>query len=278
MMEKQSTKIFYNIMIGLTVVVVTFPLYWMVYTTILPSHDVYSWPPKVIPPSVDITGYIRIFAERPLLLTWAVNTVIVGILTVMFSVPPAVLGAYAFYRFNFRGREALFNMLFILMITPAAVLIVPYYQLLSSMKLTNNLLGLSFAYTTFTVPTNTVLFYTFLFSIPQALEEAALIDGCSIFGSFRRIVLPLSKPGIIAICVNSLSLAWNEFMFAVTLLSKEQSYTAVPGVYSFIGEWTLMWEKAMIASVYFSIPLIVFFFLTQKYFITGLTAGALKGV
>jgi len=275
--EKRSTKYFYNIVIGLVVLSVAFPLYWMIYTTILPRSDLYLFPPKIIPSSINIDGYIKIFAERPVV-NWIANTIIVGIITVMFSVPPAVFGAYAFYRFNFKGKGALFNMLFILMIVPSAVLLVPFYQLLSSMKLTNNLLGLSLVYTVFTVPMNTVLFYSFLFSIPRAIEEAALIDGCSIFSSFRKITLPLSIPGIVAISVNSLSLAWNEFLFAITLLNKPTTWTAVCGVYSFVGEFILMWDRAMIVSVYFTVPMIIFFFLIQKYFIVGLTAGALKGL
>jgi ABC-type glycerol-3-phosphate transport system permease component len=270
-------KYFYNIIIGFVVLVTVFPLYWMVYTTLLPKSDIYLFPPKIIPSSISIDGYIKIFAERPVI-TWIINTIIVSIFTMMFSVPPAILAAYAFYRFNFKGKGTLFSMLFILMIVPSAVLLVPFYQLLSSMRLTNNLLGLSFVYTIFTMPTNTVLFYSFLFSIPHEMEEAALIDGCSIFSSFRKIILPLSIPGIVAISVNSFSLAWNEFLFAITLLHKPTIWTAVCGVYSFIGEWTLMWDRAMIVSVYFTIPLIIFFFLTQKYFIAGLTAGAIKGV
>lgn len=275
MKEKWITKYLYNIIIGIVVISIAFPLYWMIYTTLLPKEFVFSWPPKIIPPYVSFDGYIKIFVERPVF-NWILNTISVGFLTLMFSVPPAILGAYAFYRFNFKAKNILFNMLFILMITPTAVLLVPFYQLLSSMRLTNSLLGLSFVYVTFTVPVNTVLFYSFLFSIPHALEEASLIDGCSIFSSFRKITLPLSVPGIIAISVNSLSLAWNEFLFAITLLNKPESYTAVCGVYSFIGEWTLMWDRAMIVSVYFTIPMLIFFFLTQKYFIAGLTAGALK--
>ncbi|RLI27184.1 carbohydrate ABC transporter permease [Candidatus Bathyarchaeota archaeon] len=247
----------------------------MLYTALLPEDYVWSWPPVIIPPRLNFSTFITVFEERPILL-WLSNTILVSVLTVILSVPPALLAGYAFYRFDFRGKSSLFRLLFLTMVVPPTVIIVPYYLVLDSWGLTDSLIGLAITYLAFTIPTEIIIFYGYLFSIPRELEEAALLDGCSPLGVFVRIILPLSVPGIIAISIYSFSIAWNEFAFAMTLLRSPSNWTAVAGIRTFIGQWMLAWDKVMITCVYFTIPAIIFYFLTQKYFVSGMTAGALK--
>jgi len=277
MPKYNRSNLFIDLFTLIVCIVVFFPIYWMIYSALLPTKALYRWPPTTFPDHLNIEALVTIFTERPLL-RWISNTVIVSILTVAGSIPPSVLAAYAFYKFNFKGKKLLFRLLFLIMLTPAAVVIIPLYMMLSSLHLTNSLLGLALLYSVFRLPGNIIIFYSYLFSIPPEIEESALVDGCTRIGAFIRIILPVSVVGIAAIAVLSFTLGWNEFMFAITMLSDAQQWTAVCGIYSFIGQWTLSWDKALISATYFSIPALVFYFFSQKYFVSGMTAGAIKGV
>ena len=259
-----------------TCIVAFFPIYWMIYSSVLPVRLQFSWPPILIPTDLRLDNYVTVLKERPVL-TWLANTATVSILTTLLSMPPSVLAAYAFYRFRFRARRVLFRLLFVLMIVPASTMIIPYYSILSSWHMTNSLLGLAISYLIFTLPINVVLFYSYLFSIPPEIEEAALLDGCTVLTSFVRIVLPLALSGIAVISIIDFTLGWSEFMFAVTLISSPSKYTAVYGLYTFLGEFSSDWGAALASATYFAIPALIFYFVTQKYLVKGMTAGAVKG-
>jgi ABC-type glycerol-3-phosphate transport system permease component len=203
---------------------------------------------------------------------------IVAVLSILFSVPPSILAGYGFYRYaRFRLKSALFRFLFLVLAVPPTIVIVPYFLLLSSWGLLDSLVGLAITYVAFLIPIQTILYYSYLFSIPRQIEEAAIIDGASKLEILGTITLPLSLPAVLAISVYAFVLAWNEFAFAVTLLRSPSNWTSVLGLYSFIGEWNLDWNGAMVTALYITIPALIFFFVTQKYYIRGMTAGAVKG-
>jgi len=256
---------------------VLLPMYWIIYTALLPEELVYSWPPRLIPSRLMPDYFINIFKAYPIL-RWMMNSFIVSLFTVCISVPPAVLAGYGFYRYTkFRGRSTLFSFLFLVTCVPPTIIIIPYFIMLNTWGLIDTLIGLAITYVSFVLPLQVILYYSYLFSIPREIEEAAMIDGASKLRILTSIILPLSYPGIAAISIYAFNLAWNEFAFAITLLRSQSNWTTVIGIYSFIGQWKMDWNGAMVTSIYTTIPSFIFFFLTQKYFIKGLTAGALKG-
>jgi len=256
--------------------IAVFPMYWAFATSMMTTEETFSWPPKLFPTAVHLSYFAYLITHTPVF-GWMVNTIIVAVLTLLFSVPASVLAGYGLYKYlRFRGRSWLMRFLFLVITIPPTVVIIPYYLMVDSWGLADSLLGLAITYIVFTLPINVMVYFASLFSIPREIQESAMVDGCSTLEAFVRIVLPLSKIGIIAISVLTFTVAWNEFAFALTLLRTPSKWTAVIGLRSFVQQWTLDWNSIMLSAIIFTMPVIIFYFITQKYFVEGMTKGALK--
>lgn len=256
--------------------IAVFPMYWAFVTSMMTTEETFSWPPKLFPSAVHLSYFAYLITHTPVF-GWMVNTFIVAVLTLLFSVPASVLAGYGLYKYlRFRGRSWLIRFLFLVITIPPTVVIIPYYLMVDSWGLADSLLGLAITYIVFTLPINVMVYFASLFSIPREIQESAMVDGCSTLEAFVRVVLPLSKIGIIAISVLTFTVAWNEFAFALTLLRTPSKWTAVIGLRSFVAQWTLDWNSIMLSAIIFTIPVIIFYFITQKYFVEGMTKGALK--
>ena len=204
------------------------------------------------------------------------NSFFVSTATTLLAVIVAVPAAYAFSRFEFPGRKFLFFSVLLRNMFPAVIFLMPLFLLMRWLGLVNNHLSLILTYLTFGLPLSIWLLKGFYDNIPIQLEQAARIDGATRFKAFFLIVMPLSSPGIIATAIYSFILAWNEYVFAYTLLSSKDKLTLPIGLQHFFTEYATDWPGLMAASFIMSVPVVVMFLILQKYFVRALTEGAVK--
>lgn len=253
-----------------------FPFFWMLSTSLKLPEDTFTSIPKLIPPQFTLENYRRAFNDT-LLSRYFLNSIYVASVVTLACIILSAFAAYGFSRFRFPGRK--FGLMFILCIQmlPSVVVIIPLFIVMRNFGLLNNHASLLVSYPTFTLPLCVWMLKGFFDGIPRELEEVALIDGCSIASAFFRVILPITLPGIAASGIYAFIGAWNEFLFAMTFLNSNQLYTMPVGLNAFFGQFTVEWNQLMAASVFFTIPSLVFFMLVRKYLAQGMVSGAIKG-
>ena len=206
------------------------------------------------------------------------NSAIVALVTVLASAVLALLASVAVARFRFRSRTAILLMILIVQMVPLEALVIPLFVQVRDLGMLNTLLGLMVVYVALSLPFGTWMLRGFVAAVPVELEEAAYIDGASWGRMFRSVLLPLVMPGLVATSVFSFITAWNEFIFAMTLLGgASENYTVAIGLKQFFGEHTNEWGYIMAASTIITIPVMIFFVIVQRRLSSGLVAGAVKG-
>jgi multiple sugar transport system permease protein len=263
-----------SFLIGLGMVVwLTFPPFWMILTSFKHGREVFTLPPKLIfTPTFE--NYQAIFA-RPDLIKVFYNTIFVSIVSTAITLIVGSMAAYSIARFKTGGMALLFGTL-LFRVLPPIVIGLPFFIVFSRLKLIDTLHGLSIAYVTFLLPGTIWLMIPFFADIPREIEEAALVDGCSRFGAFLRVVLPLAQPGLVVTGIYNLLGAWNHFFYGLILTSFNARTLPVEAS-NFVGEYALQWgQVSAIGSLLIIPPILVAFFL-QRYLVRGLTLGAVKG-
>ena len=258
---------------------VMFPFVWMLRTSLLPAESIYSLPIVWFPSRLAIEHYYEAFTLFPLGLFF-LNSLIVGLTTTVLAVLLASMAGYALARTHFPGATTFLVLLMFTQTVPGLVKLTPAYFLLRDLQLLNTYYGLILAYIAIAVPFSTLMLRSyFVGAIPGELEEAALLDGCSKWGVFTRIALPICIPGIIAVSIFTLVLTWNDFVWASLISNRGAMRTVAVGLASFIGEMnaTPYLTQYMAACVLATIPTVVAFSMVQRFMAEGVTTGALKG-
>jgi multiple sugar transport system permease protein len=256
------------------------PMVWMVLTSIKSQFAALQYPPQWWPAEPTLQNYWRLLdpsnsvGQEFLRYFW--NSFYVSLLTTVIGVVVAVPAAYAFSRFRFPGRTFLFFTVLLRNMFPAVVFLMPLFLLMRWLGLVNTHGSLILTYLTFGLPLSIWLLKGFYDNIPIQLEQAARIDGATRFQAFLYIVMPLSTPGIIATSIFSFIGAWNEYVYAYTFLSKQDSMTLPVGIQRFFTEFATDWPGLMAATFMMSVPVVVLFLVLQKYFVRALTEGAVK--
>lgn len=254
---------------------VVVPVMWMLSTALKPTAEVMSTPPRWISEKLTLHSFTGVWTNYPFG-TYFLNSTYIVIASTVISLTFSALAGYGVSRFNFRGKAAFLTFLLVTQMFPSIMLLIPFYQVLKSLHLINTYMGLILVYISFSVPFCTWMMLGFFKGIPKELDEAAVIDGCGKIRTFVQIILPLSLPGLAATGIYSFLLGWNEYMFAFILTNSEQMRTLPVGIAQLNGFYTIVWNDMMAASLLSSMPLILLFLFLQKYFISSLTAGAVK--
>lgn len=275
--SKLETGLTHTILIIASIIAI-FPVLWIISTSFKPYNEVFSTTINIIPDNFTLENYKYVLSKNDhIFLTWIRNSAIIAISTTVFSVFLSATAAYALSRYKFIGHKATMYMFLLTQMFPGALLLIPLYNLMNSFGLLNTHLGLILAYSTVAVPFSVWMLKGFFDTIPYELEEAARVDGLSHFGTFYKIVLPLSLPGISVTAFYAFITAWNEFMVALTFMNSEEMYTIPIGLQQFVNQFNTDWHYMAAGAVIITIPVLILFLFAQKYLVSGLTAGGTKG-
>ncbi|MFE3176376.1 carbohydrate ABC transporter permease [Amycolatopsis sp. NPDC059090] len=253
-----------------------FPTYWMFTTSLKTPGDVLSPRYDLIPTSATLSNFASALT-KPGFVTYLTNSLIVTLGAVLAALVVGVLAAIPLARFRFRGRKGFLLLILVAQLAPLSALFIPMYLLMRDIGLLNTLPSLLLVYFATSLPFTVWMLYGFVNGIPYDLEEAAMIDGCSRVGAFRRVTLPLLGPGLVTTSVFSFITAWNEFLFALVFMRDQSKQTLPVWLSSFKTAFSIDWGGVMAASVIYAIPAVIFFLIVQRKLVSGMTAGAVKG-
>jgi ABC-type sugar transport system, permease component len=259
-------------------VIAVFPVLWIVSTSFKPYEDVFDTEIRLIPETITWENYEHVLTKKDgMFLRWMANSAWVALLTTLVGLFLSTTAAYALSRYKFYGRNVAFYALLVTQMFPGTLLLIPLYRLMNQLGLLDNHLGLVLAYATVAVPFCVMMLKGYFDTIPYELEEAAHVDGLGPIGSFWRIVLPLSLPGLAVTGFFTFITAWNEFLIALTFLSAEEKYTLPIGLQQFVNQYVSDYHYMAAGAVIVTLPALVVFFLAQKWLVSGLTVGGIKG-
>ena len=262
---------------GLALLVIgAFPLFWMLSTSLKPSAEIFATPPRLVPAHPTLENFARLFSDTSFL-TFFRNSALVSLATVALTLGVSAPGAYGLTRFSFAGREKVAGLILTTYMFAPVMIIIPFYILVKQLGIVNTRLALVLSYTTFCLPFCLWLLRAFFESIPLELEEAALVDGAGRGRAVWHVVLPLALPGLIAAAIFTFILAYNDFLFALVLITSEELKTLPVGVNDLFNATIVDWGMIMAAGVMITVPAVVFFAAVQRYLVQGWGAGGVKG-
>jgi ABC-type glycerol-3-phosphate transport system permease component len=263
-------------LLAVVLLIALFPPYFMVITAFHPPSLSFNRTPTLFSTDLSLTAFTDLFTKFPYL-TWMANTTVVSVCSTIFSVTVASLAAYSLSRLRYPLRGTLSSAVFFVYLFPSTLLFIPMYIVLNSLHLLDWLPALIAVYLTFSIPFSIWLLKAYFLTIPRELEDAALVDGATRWQSLVFVIMPLATPGIAVACIYSFTLAWNEYLYAFTLLSDQTKFTLAPGLTKLIFGDVFLWGMIMAGGVLMSAPLLVLYFMAQRYIVAGLSAGAVKG-
>lgn len=252
------------------------PLIWMALTSIKPEAEIFVRIPTLWPKAATLQNYVNLFSRGDMVVQLKNSLITAGggaILTVIL----ATYAAYSFAKFRYRGRKPLMFLMLSAQMFPFAMMLISLYPMLQWAGLLNTHLGLILAYIILALPSGTYMLYSYFVNIPTEIIEAARADGAGELYILHRIVLPLAMPALVTVGLYSFMWAWNDLLFSLTLITQPDLRTVGPGLLlNYIGESRSDWGGAMAASIVSSLPVVIGFAFLQRFFIQGLTAGAVK--
>ena len=251
------------------------PFLWILIASFRPNMELVR-NQTLIPQNITLENYVSLFTKSAYW-KWIINSSIVSIYTVILSLPLIVAGAYSVYRTQFRGRNVLSFFLLSVYIFPTALLVVPIFKIFDGLSLIDSHLGCALMNTAFAVPFGIWLLQAFLRSLPPELEEAAAVDGISKTRTLFQIIIPQAAPGIIAIAMFAFIVSWTEYLFAMTLLLSNDLHTLPIGLTGIVfGQYRVNWGFAAAGAVGSALPVFILFLIVGRWFIRGISAGAIK--
>ncbi|MFJ8692263.1 carbohydrate ABC transporter permease [Streptomyces roseolilacinus] len=273
--RRRPAKLGWNLLGLLVFTVLGFPVYWMVNTAFKPAKDAIDPDPHFFPSTFTLENF-----ERALQIAdfWGPvgRSFVVSLVVVVIGIAVGMLAALAISRFAFRGRKIVIVGILAVQMVPLVAMIIPVFLLLNDLGQYDKLTGLIITYLTFVLPFTVWTLRGFIVNIPKELEEAAMVDGCTRTGAFVRVVFPLLAPGMVATSVYGFIQAWNEYLYALMLMS-QQNQTATVWLGNFITKNGTEYAPMMAGSTMMAVPIVILFLLVQRKMAAGLTAGAVKG-
>jgi len=266
----------------LWILVALFPVVWIVSMSLNPINVLKPTTLTIIPKNASFQSFKNMFlrpyegAPVPFYIL-LMNSLVVAGGTALLSVGVGASAAYAFSRFKFPGRQAGMLSFLLIFMLPTSATLAPLFVILTLLKIRNTLFGLIFAYTSTAIPFAIWNLKGYFDSVPKELEEAALVDGCDRNNAFIKVILPLSVPAIAVTFLFGFMQGWMEWMLAWTFLTKSQNFTLAMTLYNMQGQWNTPWSNFAAFSIIISVPILLIWFLLQRYIVSGLTLGSVKG-
>ena len=271
----RKSKAGWNLLGLLVFVTAGFPVYWMLNTAFKPAKDAIDPDPSLLPTSLTLDNFRRALAIADF---WGPvgRSLIVSLSVVVIGIVVGMLAALAISRFAFRGRKIVIVGILAVQMVPLVAMLIPVFLLLNDLGQYDKLSGLILTYLTFILPFTVWTLRGFIVNIPKELEEAAMVDGCSRTGAFLRVVFPLLAPGMVATSVYGFIQAWNEYLYALMLMSQKKQ-TATVWLGNFTTQHGTEYAPMMAGATMMAVPIVVLFLIVQRKMAAGLTAGAVKG-
>ncbi len=274
--KKLSTKLLFWFFLILGAFFAGFPVLWMLLSSFKSNVNMFMWPPKFIDESFGFHAYKKVLSD-PVKIRFFLNSYFVAIVVVIITLIVGIMAAYAFSRYQFKGKEVLNTIIVSVQAVPGIVLMIPYISLIVTLKIFNTYWALILTYLVFTLPYCILLLTGYFNTIATELDEAVMIDGGSRMLVLWRILVPVSLPGIISVGMYTFMKAWNEYLFALVLTKTIEMRTVTVGINLLMGQHSYDWNQMMAMSFLGSLPILVLFIFFQRYFIAGVSAGAVKG-
>jgi ABC-type glycerol-3-phosphate transport system permease component len=276
-MSSLIKKIIFFLSIGILAAINFFPIYWLVISSFRPLTEMITPKVTLFPNRFVLENYVYIFKNTNFI-RYFVNSSLIALITTFLSIVISVPAGYSLARLKFYGRNTLGKLILFTYIIPSVLLIIPIFSMIVKLKLMDTYLSLIISYTTFSIPFCIWILRGFFLSIPKELEEASMVDGTGRVGALLRVIFPLSTPGVAAAAVFCFILSWNEYLFALVFINDDALRTLPIGLGFFLGQMQgELWGSLMAFAALTSFPVLIFFLLLEKYFVEGLTTGAVKG-
>jgi multiple sugar transport system permease protein len=272
---RRPQKLLYYSLLALLALVILFPIYYMVIISLKLPRDIYRLP-SLLPVRPTVQNYADLLGRDEFLVN-ILNSLIVAGVTTLFSVTISCMAAYSLVRLKYRFRTAIGRLILLAYLTPSALLFIPLSVIVAQLRIGNTLHGLIFVYMTFAAPLSTWLLMGFFRSLPPDLEEQAMVDGATRLQAMTRVLLPLSAPGLIAVSVFTFTGAWNELLLALIFITSPERQTVPVALQYLITGDVFRWGLIMAGSVVAAVPVMVLYYLAQRFVVQGLSAGAVKG-
>lgn len=250
------------------------PIVWVICSSFKPAGELFTWPPTLMGKNPTLDNYTQAFAAGDFG-RWFFNTVVVSVMATVLTVIVNIMAGYVFAKYEFKGKKILFGMVMVTLMIPLEVIMIPIFKVIVSTHMYNNLWGLIIP--AVASPTAVFLVKQYYEPIPDALMEAARIDGASEMQILMRIMLPLAKPIISVLCIFSFMWRWNDYLWPKLVINSKAKYTLQLALANFSGEYSVDWSSLLAMSVISMIPVLIVFLTLQKYIIGGMTAGGVKG-
>jgi multiple sugar transport system permease protein len=263
------------LLLALVALIILFPIYWMISISLKLPRDIYRVP-SLVPAAPTLNNYVDLLADEGYLVNIR-NSLIVAMSTTVVSLLISSFAAYSIVRFRYRFKGLVGRLILFAYLMPSSLLFIPLSIIVAELRLGNSIHGLVIVYLTFAIPLSTWLLSGYFRGVPPDLEEQAMVDGTSRLGALFRILLPLSMPGLVAVGIFTFTAAWNELLFALIFITSENIRTVPLALQNLITGDVFLWGPIMAGAVLSALPVMILYFLAQRFMVQGLTSGSVKG-
>ncbi len=251
------------------------PVIWISLSSLKSNLEIFSYPPSILPVNTSLEAYLNIFDDEDKI-RFFINSYIISIIVTLLTLFIAILSGYSFSRFNFKFKKLLNLTIISTQTIPPITLLIPYFGIVVFFRIYDTYYALVLTYLVFTLPYATLMMTSYFNTLPRELDDAVLVDGGTNFYALFKVLIPISLPGIVATCVYTFLLCWNEFLFALTLTKSTEMRTVPIGIQLLMGQHAYEWNEMMAMSVLGTFPILILYLFAQKYFLSGLTSGSVK--
>lgn len=252
-----------------------FPVFWMLISSFKANPEIFELPPRIITENFSFDAYTTILTD-PVKVRFFINSYVVSLSVTILTLIVAILAGYALSRFEFPFKRSLNMVIVSVQAVPPITLLIPYFGLMVTLHLYNTYPALILTYMVFTLPYAIIMMTGYFNTLPRELDEAVKVDGAGTMTALWRILVPISIPGLVSVGIYTFMIAWNEYLFALTLTRTENMRTVPIGIQLLMGQHSFKWNEMMAMSILGCLPVLILFLFFQRFFIGGMTAGSVK--